>query len=1218
MYNKKIAWTKSLSSTLLAWFLFVSIAPLIIYSLISYNATYSSLKNSAILDIEQSSLMKKKYINNWFSYRKTDISSWSQSKLTTSFLIELSNEYQDKNIKLSNFVTSYPYMKIVNKYENEILKISREYNYIYDVYLIDKEGNILYSIIKDEDLGTNLITGVHSKSKFASTVKKTLIDGEINYSDLEIYSIENKEISSFLTAPLVDDSGYIIGVYALKLKLDGLFSIFNEDKDIREGYIHYLVGEDSLLRNDINTKYQALKFKIDSKQFLLWHYEHTSEEKENIDEKEKIFIYKDSFGYEVIGLHQDISVLGVNWVLISEIKKELILYNAKKQSNMIILFFIFIILIVVILSIFISRRISKPINLLSKANIDFSNGERDVFLKTKDNGEIGILIKSFNRMVQSLKRNEEELIKQTNQAKNTLLELDEQKHALDAHSIVAITDIKGNITYVNNKFIDISGYSKEELIGKNHRIINSKTHNTEFWKEMYYTISRGKIWHNEVCNISKKKDYYWVDTTIVPFMGENNKPKSYIVIRTDITVSKQLEFDLIKANKIAQDTLKAKSEFLASMSHEIRTPMNGVIGMLGLLAESKLTDKQSHQLHLAQSNASSLLTLINDILDYSKVEAGKLKLEKIEFNFIEEIGDFVEAIAFKAQEKDVEIILDTSEVKYDFIISDPGRIRQILNNIVGNAIKFTSHGYVLIKVILDISDKDNTRVKFSVSDTGIGIAKDKIENLFDKFTQADASTTRKYGGTGLGLAIAKNLSKLMNGSIDVKSSIGVGTTFNIDIEAEIGTKASLIQPKVSIDKKKILLVDSSKTNQDVISKQLKIWKANVSIAYNTRIALKLCEDEISKKRIPPFDLIFIDMNLPKIDGCEFAKEIRKNTLYDKMKIVLMTCLNSNLDTEKLREIKISAYFPKPVTTNNLFYALKALNCDDLFYQEKLLIHQKEKKIVWGKNINILLVDDNETNQAVAQGMLNILGLDCDIVNNGQEALDMLKSSKQQYDIVFMDCQMPIMDGYKATRAIRKGKCGNENSSVIIVAMTANAMQGDKEKCITSGMDDYISKPIDMTKLKETLKKYLLKDVNVEYIDEESEGLKLDKQKDLSVISTAKFSIWDEKEALTRLGESHKILNKILEIFLIDIDKQINMLKNSIDLQNLQNCELYAHTIKGSAANISAKKLQNISSLLETAAKNSDIKKLKKEFILLENYAKEVVNILKEHLKIDMK
>jgi len=572
-----------------------------------------------------------------------------------------------------------------------------------------------------------------------------------------------------------------------------------------------------------------------------------------------------------------------------------------------------------------SRTTSKALTQVHDALIHLSKGNTKIEVQ-HNNDEY---IKDIWAVVEEFK----ESIKSNEVYKNDLLI---QKFAMDQHVIIAVTDIDGKITYVNSKFCSISGYSESELLGSNHRIINSGNQTKEYWKKMYRTVSQGKVWKDEVKNKNKFGEYYWVDTTVIPMTSVENKTRvtGYISIRTDITQKKLQHKKLVDAIAMAESAVVAKSQFLATMSHEIRTPMNGVIGMLDLLLNDKLTASQIHHAKLAHTSAHSLLALINDILDFSKVDANKLELESHNFDLTSLLKDFSDFMRFQAQEKHLSLSLNT-HFSSTTVIGDSGRLRQILTNIVGNAIKFTQKGS--ISIVADLTSNNDTQWQFtcSITDTGIGVANKDLPKLFDSFSQTDVSNSRKYGGTGLGLAISKRLAALMNGDITVKSKLGEGTCFT-------------------------------------------------------------CIVQLNKSTNPI---------LPQV-----------NT------------------------------------------------------KEKKIVHAQ----LWPDKHGILLVEDNPINQVVALSLLKRFGLAADVANNGIEALSKLSQNPDFYQIILMDCQMPEMDGYETTKNIRENKNGLFNKNITIIAMTANAMIGDRDNCLKSGMNDYLAKPIEPEILLEKLETWLLK------------------------------------------------------------------------------------------------------------------------------------------------
>ncbi|OUS06645.1 hypothetical protein A9Q81_01810 [Gammaproteobacteria bacterium 42_54_T18] len=525
--------------------------------------------------------------------------------------------------------------------------------------------------------------------------------------------------------------------------------------------------------------------------------------------------------------------------------------------------------------------------------------------------------------------------------------------------------------------------------------------------------------------------------------------------------------------------IQCKSDFLACMSHEIRTPMNGVIRMLNLLLRSPMEEDQHHKAMIAKTSAESLLTIINDILDFSKVDEGKLDLENIEFNIIKMLCDLTDAMAFRAEAKDLELIVDLSKITHAEVKGDPGRLRQILTNLISNSIKFTEQGEVeLVAGLQAISDSEFI-FYCKIKDTGIGIHPGKQAALFDAFSQADSSTTRIYGGTGLGLSICKQLSELMGGSISAASKINEGSCFEFTVSLEISNLSSPAKPDMAVDNLSILVIDDNECSGNVIKTQLEAWGVHVTYLSDASAALQLLSQAKKCSSTRPYDAIFVDMIMPGLGGEEFIQQINADPLLKNNKLILMSSLTHRHDKAYFDELGCFGSFPKPATPFHLINVLNtcasnnaeprsagssALESSNKIDAKPLLETYSEEisRPPWPIHSRVLLVEDNEINQMVASGILEDFDLNVEVVANGKEAISALESAtdKQAFDLVFMDCQMPVLDGYKASGLIRKGEAGSWNSNIPIVAMTANSMKGDKEKCIAAGMDDYISKPIE--------------------------------------------------------------------------------------------------------------------------------------------------------------
>ncbi|MDQ6786415.1 MAG: PAS domain S-box protein [Acidobacteriota bacterium] len=818
------------------------------------------------------------------------------------------------------------------------------------------------------------------------------------------------------------------------------------------------------------------------------------------------------------------------------------------------------------------------------------------------------------------------------QTEEALLQSEEQFRSVaqSANDAIIAADSAGRVLSWNNGAQKIFGYTEAEAVGQPLAFIMPEKYRAAHAAGMKRHAETGEarvIGHTvELSGLRKDGSEFPIELSLATWKTEHETFYSSII--RDITERKRSAAELEQARDAALESVRLKSEFLANMSHEIRTPMNGVIGMTDLLLETELSDSQREFTEAIQYSADALLTIIDDILDFSKIEAGQLRFEKIDFDLREPVESSVELLAERAQSKELELASLVYEDVPTNLCGDPGRLRQVLMNLIGNAVKFTERGDVAVSVETLKETGSHATLRFNITDTGIGISEEVKGQLFRPFTQADGSTTRKYGGTGLGLAISKQLVEMMGGDIGVESEPGKGSTFWFTARFEkqpLRKNTPLSVGAMNLKGVRILIVDDNETNRKIFLHQTTSWGMIPTEADSGKHALELLRAAAAEGN--PFEIAILDLMMPEMDGFTLAYAVKSDSSIAAVHLVLMPSYGKRGHGQMAREIGIAAYLQKPVRHMQLYNCLTTVigERDEIKNPSPRLITRhslreagaplKEEKVA-RPGVRILLAEDNIVNQKVALSQLAALGYQADVAVNGHKAVEAVAENK--YDIILMDCQMPVLDGFEATAEIRRLQ--SDSNRTTIIAMTAHALEGEREKCLAVGMDDYISKPVKVETLREVLERWTNREAEKPSEIENPNGgkmeielVKADDSFDVGGLEILNLSILESFKEFQTPGEPD-LVEELTGLFVEDTKKRLVSLREAIEKNDVETVARETHTLKGSSGNIGARRITAIVGEME--AKATDAERV--NFLLgkLESEFKQVVEMLDSMRQIE--
>jgi two-component system, sensor histidine kinase and response regulator len=830
------------------------------------------------------------------------------------------------------------------------------------------------------------------------------------------------------------------------------------------------------------------------------------------------------------------------------------------------------------------------LRMLAEGANRFSQGDHAVRIPAEGSAEVRVAAEAFNNMANNTETLLESL--SASESKNKLLATIVEQSS----EAIWTEDVAGLVTSWNAGAVTMFGHSQSAVLGNVLKVDES---GATVVAERMKRLAAGDRFSYDAKAMTLSGNRIDTQVAVAPLLNERNEYIGTISVARDVTQSKRAEEALRVARVAAESANHAKSSFLARMSHEIRTPMNGVLGMTELLLETGLSSVQRKYAETVQSSGKNLLAIINDVLDFSKIEAGKLELERVDMDVRRSLEDIVDLLAERAHAKGLELACRIPADLNTRVKGDPLRLGQILTNLTGNAIKFTQAGAVVISVTGVTHTDSAVTMRFEVSDTGVGISEEAQSRVFEEFSQADGSTTRKHGGSGLGLAISRQLVEMMGGHIQLKSKVGEGSTFwfecKFDKQQDAAIEAERDVPLGALTGLRTLIVESSAVSRGILYSQVCNWGMNVRVAETPEHGLELLIQAVA--RGAPFDLAVIDLGHASKDSLDLARAIKRKAAIASVRLVMLTPVGNHALLKDVRDVGIDACLVKPVRQSDLYESLVQviLGVQTQTVEAQPIPAEPANVPLAGSRGKILLVEDNMVNQAVAIGMLNRLqGYEVVIAQNGVEALALLEAnSSRGFDVVLMDCHMPELDGFETTIEIRKREQASKSKRIPIIALTANAMEQDREECLNAGMDDHLAKPLSRQQLKDKLDLWL--PALSSYQPDLRQVAAVAPAKDVDVLDRQVLSQLRELEN----ADDPNLLRRVLKLYVDESPRLLEKLQQAVQQKDMREIELTAHTLKSSSANIGATALAGLCGEIHSAVRVLDVKRTEKIFAEIE-------------------